>query len=530
MNGNSFTPNNEKNLKNQLHGYQSFETRNINENNQNLNSPQITTEQILYSKLPNTAKQTLAKAEELCKHNKIEEALSTLNSVLQGAPTLALIYSRIGIFLIRIKRFIEAIEFFSQAIHLEPNFTKTYYDRGYSFMVLKKFKEAEKDAKKCLLIDKNDLDALTLLCHVYLKMSNFQEAIMICQQILKRSPTVKSYLNFANVFIAQRNFKEAEKFANEALKLEPNNFIVLCMMGQILCNQEQYERAIESVNKVLSVDPNHFEAKSVFAHINKKLEIMIQANNEFFKSNQNYSLQNDMNNPNYQTFPNQLNLTSNKKPPGMLPGKPNGGNETSIEQFEMTPDLETRKAFQEHAKKTYLMNSLEQAQDSYTEQSLKYNQERDKILEGKLTKITQDLASKNPNRDSIIQQFSEIQKFQEASRQQDIQMKKFLNQPEQMLQEYPNFQQSLHQYDQTNNLLMQQQQLIQAHQQKSQAHKRFEQFAYQDDQMNNPFMQSQHMFQEYPQFQQYSQQGNPSMQMRMQMNYQGGSENMEEEQ
>ena len=85
----------------------------------------------------------------------------------------------------------------------------------------------------------------------------------------------------------QGKYEDAIKLCNEAIELNPNNYLAYLRRGNFYYRQKQYERAIQDYDKAIQINPNYAEAyfgralayaslenvEKTFADINKAIEL-----------------------------------------------------------------------------------------------------------------------------------------------------------------------------------------------------------------------------------------------------------------
>lgn len=118
----------------------------------------------------------------------------------------------------------KAIEAFSEAIRLNPNYAAAWYNRGNTYKHMK-----------------NDDEAL----------KNFQVAV-------EKDPTIwQGYMNIAVIQFNKGQIAEAETNLHKALELNPNNPSLLANLGVVALTKGDKTTALDYLNKALQVDPQN---------------------------------------------------------------------------------------------------------------------------------------------------------------------------------------------------------------------------------------------------------------------------------
>ena len=104
----------------------------------------------------------------------------------------------------------KAINEYSTAIKLNPNYSGYYIYRGDVYYFLQQYENAEKDYNKVIKMDEGDEQALTSLGRNYIAQNNFAEAEKILNQVIKLNPEyASSYYFRAVLFFKQKKYEEA---------------------------------------------------------------------------------------------------------------------------------------------------------------------------------------------------------------------------------------------------------------------------------------------------------------------------------
>ncbi len=118
----------------------------------------------------------------------------------------------------------KAIESFSEAIRLNPNYAAAWYNRGNTYKHMK-----------------NDEEAL----------KNFQVAV-------EKDPTIwQGYMNIAVIQFNKGQLPEAEQNLQKALALNPQNPSLLANLGVVALTKGDKKTGIDYLNKSLQIDPKN---------------------------------------------------------------------------------------------------------------------------------------------------------------------------------------------------------------------------------------------------------------------------------
>ena len=111
----------------------------------------------------------------------------------------------------------EAIEYYDEAIRLDPDYKNAFFHRGNARFGEKQFKLSRMDYEAVLHLDPEHADALASLGKVYLEMREREKAISLCKRALEINPDgrrgrdivyVYGFVDARDVLKAARNLKD----------------------------------------------------------------------------------------------------------------------------------------------------------------------------------------------------------------------------------------------------------------------------------------------------------------------------------
>jgi DNA-binding winged helix-turn-helix (wHTH) protein/TolB-like protein/Tfp pilus assembly protein PilF len=167
---------------------------------------------------------------------------------------------------------LQAIEFFNQAIAIDPNYGAAHAGLAdcYNMLVVygrlkpkEGFPKAKEAATKALEIDESSAEAHTSMAFIKFRWDwdrtaterEFQEAIRLKPAYAPAHQWYSSYL------VAVERFDEAIAEAKRTEELEPLSFVASSHLGWIYYLSGQNDKAIEQCRKILELDPSSFPAR-----------------------------------------------------------------------------------------------------------------------------------------------------------------------------------------------------------------------------------------------------------------------------
>lgn len=135
-----------------------------------------------------------------------------------------------------------------------------------------KYDEALKKYDEALILDKNNLLALTEKSMTLEATKNYDEAIKICQFIIanfKNEDNKIVYLNYGNSLDHSKRPLEALKIYDEGLKKYPDFYQLHFNKGITLVNNKQIDKSLESFQRSLQLNPDHPGTLNALAVLNE---------------------------------------------------------------------------------------------------------------------------------------------------------------------------------------------------------------------------------------------------------------------
>ena len=135
---------------------------------------------------------------------------------------------------------------------------------------LNKITELEKETKKLLKIEKNNLILLNILGVVYIKKGIFEEAESIFQKILNISPkNINALKNLGEIYRKKNKISEAIKYYEIYLEINKNDIEVLNNIASCYLKNKKYNLAVKYYKNVIKKNPNNEEylTSLAFAYI-----------------------------------------------------------------------------------------------------------------------------------------------------------------------------------------------------------------------------------------------------------------------
>ncbi len=187
---------------------------------------------------------------------------------------------------------LQAIDFFNQAIAIDPNYAAAYSGLAdcYNMLVVygrlqpkEGFPKAKEAATKALEIDENQAEAHSSLAFINFRWDwNRAETEREFQTAIKMKPTyAPAHQWYSSYLVAVERFDEAIAEAKRTEELEPLSFVASSHLGWIYYLSGKNDQAIEQCKKILDLDPNSFPARRYLGLAYEAKGMYPEAINEF---------------------------------------------------------------------------------------------------------------------------------------------------------------------------------------------------------------------------------------------------------
>ena len=211
------------------------------------------------------------------------KALASCEQALQkgngrwGEFGSAYAWNQRGNALIGLGRYPEALVSLEQAIALQPNYGDAWNNRGVVLWYLEQYSEALASVERAISIKSNDSDAWFNKGNILVTLQQYDQAITAYERALSGNINFRPPLAKANIFINQsavfwrlKLYQQALITAQNALDLNPEKLAQVNALYNkilVLMSLQEYERAKETLSKLLEIEPNHPEAQKILKYV-----------------------------------------------------------------------------------------------------------------------------------------------------------------------------------------------------------------------------------------------------------------------
>lgn len=172
----------------------------------------------------------------------------------------------------------QAINDFTQAIKLDPFIADAYYKRGELYLRTGRHREATEDFSKVLGISKGNVRALNNRAIAIQKLAEqypkaeadaaHKKALGDLRRALKIDrQSAPTYVNLANIYILQKNYREAERHVKEALDLDSTYADAYYCRGRYYFHRNLFNSAVRDFQ--MAIDLKIAEPEQVYVALGR---------------------------------------------------------------------------------------------------------------------------------------------------------------------------------------------------------------------------------------------------------------------
>ncbi|MBF0554435.1 MAG: tetratricopeptide repeat protein [Nitrospirae bacterium] len=144
------------------------------------------------------------------------------------------------------ERWEEALDAFTKAIELKPDYAKAYHARGLAYLSLDNYQQAVQDFNKAIELKPDYAEAYYFRGLYYNILDNYQQAISEFTQTLKLKPDyAEAYCNRGNAYNNLGNYQQAINDFTKAIELTPDNADAYVARGIAYDDLGNYQQAIK---------------------------------------------------------------------------------------------------------------------------------------------------------------------------------------------------------------------------------------------------------------------------------------------
>jgi tetratricopeptide (TPR) repeat protein len=155
----------------------------------------------------------------------------------------------------------KAIEFYSQAINLNPKDDNAYNNMGIAYANLKEYDKAITAFQKAIELNPKYDIAYNNMGLAYNGLKEYDKAITAYQKAIEINPKDdEAYYNIGNAYYNLKGYDNAITAYQKAIEINPKRYEAYYNMGIAYSNLKEYNKAITAFQKAIEINPKKYEA------------------------------------------------------------------------------------------------------------------------------------------------------------------------------------------------------------------------------------------------------------------------------
>ena len=231
----------------------------------------------------NSFEENFTLAKKLHMSGKIKAAQEIYAKIINIKDDNFLIFSLYATTFLQLKKFSEAIKYFSISINLNPNFADSYNNRGIAHAEQKNYMMAIEDYDKAINLKKEYFDAHLNKAIALKNCKKFDKAIFCFDACIKINPReFKIYINLGNLYAVINKYDEALRTYEKAISLNKNNAEVYSNRGDVNLKLKKYDSALNDYKNAFKLNKDLDNIFGKYVHT----EMKINKWDNFYKHNE----------------------------------------------------------------------------------------------------------------------------------------------------------------------------------------------------------------------------------------------------
>ncbi len=203
------------------------------------------------------------------KLNKYQECIDDSSRVIECDNNFEYFYILRARALENIKNYPLAIKDYSYAIEINPENIETFFNRGESYLKIKKYRKAYVDLKKCYESDQVNESLLLSLIEVSTNLKYFSAVKKYCDQFIsKNDQSDWVFCIRASNFLNEEKYEESINDFTRAIELNPINDQAYEGRGSVFYVLNRVEEATSDFRQAISINPDNQDCINFLEKIN----------------------------------------------------------------------------------------------------------------------------------------------------------------------------------------------------------------------------------------------------------------------
>ena len=219
-----------------------------------------------------TANEHFERGWKLQDEDKNLEAIEEYSKAIELNPDYELAYNNRGLAYYNLNEYETAIRDYNRAIKVEPDFAFAYYNRGSAYHKLGRYDEAMQDYNKSLELDPTDADVYNNRGMLFYDLEQYNDAMDDFKISIKINPAnAEPYNNRGLVYYTLGQYSEAVDEYTRAIEINPELAVAYYNRGVAYCELEKYDEALADFQKAVELNPDDQDAQDYIEELQESL-------------------------------------------------------------------------------------------------------------------------------------------------------------------------------------------------------------------------------------------------------------------
>ena len=197
---------------------------------------------------------------------KFEDAAEMYRKAIALDPSYAEPYNNLGNALAAMGKMEEASQSFAKAVELRPDYAEAHANAATVLGGAGRFEEAEASLRRAIELRPDDVKSCRQLANLLLLQNNTAEAINLLNQAARTDRrNLQTILTLVRAHLKNGTYELAERVAQEAMRLDPENYEAQFLYGQVCHELDRFKEAIEYYEKALEKRPEYYDCRHYLA-------------------------------------------------------------------------------------------------------------------------------------------------------------------------------------------------------------------------------------------------------------------------
>ena len=210
---------------------------------------------------PDSPQTLLDKAHILCELKRYEDAISCYEEAILIQPNFHKAWYERGKALYQLERYEDAIASYDKVIQFQADDAEVWFERTQTLYRLQSYSEAITCLDKALQIRPDYAEAWVMRGVVLRNLQRDEEAIACYDKAIEFKPDYAvAWYNRGVLLGSWQRYEEAFAAFDQVIQLQPNNAVAWFNRGAALGNLQRYEDAIASYHKAIEFNSKYVQA------------------------------------------------------------------------------------------------------------------------------------------------------------------------------------------------------------------------------------------------------------------------------